>query len=206
ARPGGRSRVFAAVSPKADLDKELAEAAARMGDLRVTAADLDREKPRLLDELSNMFGRLPALGAVNIARELIRPTPRGGRKGGLPDHVQAITRDDVHVHWQRYFKPKNAILVLAGAVDEAAARQAVMARVPKLGPGEEVPNPDEPGSPEAGAVRELAVRSLQPQAEPVACLAYAAPEPGSELYAPFLVLVARLWAGSAQPGGGGKSV
>ena len=44
-----------------------------MGDLRIAAADLDREKPRLLDELSNMFGRFPTLGAVNNARELIRP-------------------------------------------------------------------------------------------------------------------------------------
>jgi zinc protease len=37
----------------------------------------------------------------------------------------------------------------------------------------------------------------------VACLAYAAPEPGSELYVPFLVLVARFWAAAAQHGGGG---
>src|SRR5262249_58369190 len=118
ARPGGRSRVFAAVSPKADLDKELAEAAARMGDLRVTAADLDREKPRLLEELANMFGRIPTLGAVNHARELIRPAPRGGRQGGLPEHVRAMTRHDVQAHWVRYYKPRNAIFVLAGAVDE----------------------------------------------------------------------------------------
>ena len=174
-----------------------------MSDLRITAADLDREKPRLLDEVSNMFGRIPTLGAVNIARELIRPTPQGGRKGGLPEQVKAITLDEVRAHWKRYYKPKNAILVLAGALDEAAARQAVTAHFAKLEPGEEVPKPGEPGSPKAGAVRELAVKSLQPQAEPVACLAYAAPEPGSELYAPFLVLVARFWAASAQPGGGG---
>ena len=203
AQTGDRYTVIATVFPKGDLEKELTEAAARMGDLRITAADLDREKPRLLDEVSNMFGRFPALGAVNIARELIRPTPRGGRKGGLPEHVQAITLDDVRAHWKRYYKPRNAILVLAGAVDEAAARQAVTAHFAKLEPGDEVPEPGEPGSPKAGAVRELAVKSLQPQAEPVACLAYAAPEPGSELYAPFLVLVARFWAASAQPGGGG---
>jgi len=203
AQTGDRYTVLATVFPKEHLEKELTEAAARMGDLRITAADLDREKPRLLDEVSNMFGRFPTLGAVNIARELIRPTPQGGRKGGLPEHVKAITLDDVRAHWKRYYKPKNAILVLAGAVDEAAARPAVTAHFAKLAPGEEVPTPGEPGSPKAGAVRELAVRSLQPQAEPVACLAYAAPEPGSELYAPFLVLVARFWAASAQPGGGG---
>jgi zinc protease len=203
AQTGDRYTVFATVFPKGDLEQELTEAAARMGDLRITAADLDREKPRLLDELANMFGRLPALGAVNVARELIRPTPRGGRKGGLPEHVSAITLDEVRAHWERYYRPKNAILVLAGAVDEAATRQAVTARFARLEPGAELPQPGEPGAPKAGAVRELSVRSLQPQAAPVACLAYAAPEPGSDLHAPFLVLVARFWAASAQPGAGG---
>jgi zinc protease len=38
----------------------------------------------------------------------------------------------------------------------------------------------------------------------VACLAYATPQPGSDLYAPFLVLVARFFAASAQPGGNGS--
>ena len=200
AQTGDRYTVLATVFPKGDLEKELTEATARMGDLRITAADLDREKPRLLDELANIFGRFPALGAVNIAREQIRPTPRVGRKGGLPAHVQAMTLDDARAHWNRYYKPRNAILVLAGAVDEAAARQAVNAHFAKLAPGDEIPRPGEPGSPKAGAVRELAVKSLQPQAQPVACLAYAAPLPGSELYAPFLVLAARFWAASAQPG------
>jgi len=203
AQTGDRYTVLATVFPKGDLERELTEAAARMGDLRVTAADLDREKPRLLDEVANMFGRFPALGAVNVARELIRPTPQGGRKGGLPEDVQAITLADVQTYWERYYKPKNATLVLAGAVDEAAARRAVTAHFAKLAPGEEVPAPGTPGAPKAGAVRDLAVSPLQPQAEPVACLAYAAPEPGGELYAPFLVLVARFYAASARPGGGG---
>jgi zinc protease len=200
AQTGDRYTVLATVFPKGDLEKELKDAAARMGDLRITAAELAREKQRLLDEVSNMFGRLPALGAVNNARELIRPTPHGGRKGGVPEHVKAMTLDDVQEHWKRYYKPRNAILVLAGGVVEAAARQAVTAHFAKLAPGEEVPKLGDPGSPKAGTVQELAVRSLQPQAEPVACVAYAAPDPGSELYAPFLVLVARFWAASAQPG------
>ena len=202
AQTGDRYTVFATVFPRGDLEKELAEAAARMGDLRIAAADIDREKPRLRNEVANMFGRLPSLGAVNVARELSRPTPREGRKGGLPEHVNAITLDEVRVYWKRYYKPKNAILVVAGAVDEAAACKAVMDLFAGLEPGEEVPQAGESGSPKAGAVRELSVRSLQPQAEPVTCLAYAAPKPGSELYTPFLVLAARFWAASAQPGGG----
>jgi zinc protease len=205
AQTGDRYTVIATVFPKGDLEKELAEAAARMGDLRITVVDLDREKPRLLDEISNMFGRFPALGAVNNARELIRPTPRGGRKGGLSENVQSITLDEARGHWKRYYKPKNAMLVLAGAVDEAEARKAVTAHFAKLEPGKEVPRPGEPGPPKFGAVCALAVKALQPQAEPMTCLAYTAPEPGSELYAPFLVLVARFFSASAQPGGGGRT-
>jgi zinc protease len=34
------------------------------------ASDLDREKPRVLEELANMFGRIPSLGVSNLAREL----------------------------------------------------------------------------------------------------------------------------------------
>jgi zinc protease len=37
----------------------------------------------------------------------------------------------------------------------------------------------------------------------MACLAYAAPEPGSEFYAPFLVLVTRLWARATKLGNSG---
>jgi zinc protease len=200
AQTGERYTVVATVFPKADLEQELTEAAARMVDLHITAADLEREKPRLLEELANMFGRIPALGAVNNARELIRPAPREGRKGGLPEHVQAMTLDDVKTHWARYYKPRNAILVLAGAVDEPSARRAIAAHFAKLAPGAEAPQPGDPGAPRPGTVRELTVPFLQGQAEPQACLAYAVPEPGSDLYAPFLLLVIRLWTAMTQPG------
>jgi zinc protease len=38
-----------------------------------------------------------------------------------------------------------------------------------------------------------------------ACPAYAAPQCGSDLYAPFLVLIARLWAGASKLGDGGPT-
>jgi zinc protease len=200
AQTGDRYTVFATVFPKDDLEKELADASARMSALRIDAADLEREKPRVRAEVANMFGGIPTLAALNIAREMIRPTPSQGRKGGLPEDVQAITLDDVRAQWARYYKPRNATLILTGAVDETKARQAVSAHFSKLAPGEEIPQPAEPGPAKLGTVREVAVRSLQSKTGPVACLAYAAPEPGSELYAPFLVLVARLGAVSGQPG------
>jgi zinc protease len=202
AQTGDRYTVVATVFPKEELDAELREAAARMGDLRVTAGDFDRERGRLLEEVENMFGRFPSLGAVNNARELVRPTPRGGRKGGLPEHIRAITTEDVREHWSRYYKPRNATLVLAGALDAAAARRAIKEHFAGLAAGEEVPTPPSPGAAKFGTIRELVVTPLQPGAASEVCLAYAAPEPGSDLYAPFLVLVARLWSNSAKFGAG----
>ncbi|AGA24699.1 M16 family metallopeptidase [Singulisphaera acidiphila] len=196
AQTGDRYTVVATVFPKADLKDELREAAARMGDLRLTSADLDRERPRVLAEIANMFGRIPSLSVLNHARELIRPTPQGGRKGGLPEHIAAITREEIQLRYERYYKPRNAILVLAGGIDAATARAAVVESFAKLPPGQEIPPPSEPDTPKFGSLQELAAESPQAQAE--ACLAYRAPDPASDLYAPFLVLASRLWAGSSK--------
>lgn len=200
AQTGDRYTVVATVFPRASLDKELRDAAARMGDLKITAADLDRERARLLEEVANMFGRIPTLGALNNARELVRPTPQGGRKGGQPDHVKAITLDELRTHWQRYYKPRNAILVLAGGVDPASARKAVTEHFAALPAGDELPRPHEHGKPRFGDTVALAVESVVPGSEREGCLMYAAPEPGSTLYAPFLVLAARLYASASKLG------
>jgi len=202
---GHRYTVFSTAFPEKDLDLELRDAAARMGSLRVTAEDLDRERPRLLNEISNMFGGFPALSAINNARELVRPTAHGGRAGGLAAHVRAITPEQVQAFWQRYYKPRNAIVALAGAVDRAVARKAIAEHFGKLPAGEQRPSPSEPGRPQFGASRELNVASLVPDAEATACLAYAAPQPGSDLYVPFLVLVTRLWAAGPKLGSSGPT-
>jgi zinc protease len=194
AQTGDRYTVIATVFPPGDLDRELADAAARMGDLRITAGDLDREKPRVEQELANMFGGIPMLAAQNRARELAWPTPRGGRKGGVPAQVKAITLAAAQERWRRYYKPANAVLVLAGAVEGPAARKAVTAHFGKLAAGQKAPAPAAHGGPEFGKVRAEAVKPVGGQPGPEVCLAYRAPEPGSRLYPPFLVLAARLQA------------
>jgi zinc protease len=199
---GDRYTMFATTFPEADLDRELEEAADRMGDLRLTSADLNREKPRLLEEIQNMFGNFPALAVQNQARELIRPTPRKGRHGGTPANVRALTLDDLRQRWQRYYKPRNAILSLSGSLDPVSAHKAIDARFAKLAAGAIAPSPAEPGAPATGSVKELSVKSPDPNAESMASLAYLAPLPNSELYAPFLVVVSRLWAEAGKLGGG----
>jgi zinc protease len=194
AQTGDRYTVFATCFADTDLERELQDAAARMGDLRVAASDLDREKPRIEAELANMFGRLPHLGAMNHARELARPTPLGGRKGGASEHVRAATLEEVKARWRRYYKPRNALLVLAGGFDAAAARKSIESHFGKLPAGEPAPAPAEPAKANPGPVRTFRVKPLAPHLGPEACLAFAAPAPGGDLYPAYLVLVARLQA------------
>lgn len=193
AQTGDTYTVVATVFAKEALESELQDAAARMGDLRIEPSDLDREKPRLLAELTNMFGGIPALATRNLARERVRPTPAGGRKGGVPDHVRALTLDQVRERWRRYYKPRNGILVLAGGFDPQSARTMIRKHFVDLPAGELAPAPQPPGQPRLGTMEQVTVKSVRPNVGAQACLAYRAPSPGSELYAPFLVLMARMW-------------
>ena len=187
AQTGERFTVVASVVPRESLEAELRDAAARMGDLRIEAADLDRERPRLLAELENMFGGIPEIGARNLAAEAVRPPPRGGRKGGLPAHVSAATLGELRERWKKLYKPGNAVLVVAGGGTAEEVRGMVARHFEALPAGESPGEPGRPGEPRGGSVA---------KAEgPRRCVAaaWAAPEPGSGLYAPFLALVARLW-------------
>jgi zinc protease len=200
---GDRYTVFATTFPEAELDEEMRDAAARMGDLRVTPDDLERERPRALEELANMFTNFPPLAAQNNARELIRPTPDGGRHGGEPASVKGLRTLDVQEHLGRFYRPRNAILAVSGSFDPAKAQQAIQTYFAKLAPGEKAPPARSPGAPKFGEVKEITANFPNPDARPMACLAYLAPSPDSELYAPFLVLISRLWAGIEKLGGDG---
>jgi zinc protease len=199
---GDRYTMFATLFPAQDLNDELRDAAARMSDLRITAADLERERPGLLEQIRNMFGGMPALAAQNHARELVRPTPGEGQHGGELAQIRSATVDEVQAHWARYYKPRNAIVALAGAFDPAGAAKAIKTHFAGLAAGEPAPNSHATGTPQFGAVRELKVKPMQPTDVTTIALAYPAPEPGSALYAPFLVLVSRLQAASSKLGGG----
>ncbi len=193
AQTGDDYTVAAAVFKREALDRELQDAAARMKHLRILDSDLAREKPRILAELANMYASMPHLAAANLAREKVCPAPYGGRRAGVADHINAITIATVQQRLKRYYKPKNATLVLAGALEAAAARTAIEKHFASIPSGDAAPKPTQRPKPKLPATETVRVRSIQPGAGTVVGLAYAAPAVDSDLYAPFLVLVARLW-------------
>ncbi len=193
AQTGDRFTVVACVFPPERLEDELRDAAARLGDLRITKADVAREVPRVVAEVGNMHGGMPLLAAFNLARERVRPTPRGGRRGGRPDHVQRLTAEALQQRWERYYRAKGTILVLAGAIEPKAVRDRIHHYFHTLPPGEPAPDPADPPGPDLPVTETVEVRAGRPNAPAAACLAWTAPHPEDDLYAPFLVLVARLW-------------
>ncbi|KPK48429.1 MAG: hypothetical protein AMK72_06970 [Planctomycetes bacterium SM23_25] len=193
AQTGDDYTVIAAVFGREALDRELQDAAARMNHLRLLESDLAREKPRMLVELRNMYAAMPHLAARNLAREKACPSPFDGRKGGVADHINALPIAAVRQRLQRCYKPKNAMLVLAGAFDPAATRTAVEKHFAEIPSGDAIGKPPDRPTPKLPATETVRARPVQPGAGPVVGLAYAAPQVGGDLYAPFLVLVGRLW-------------
>ena len=185
------------------IEDELEDAASRMASLRVTQEDLEREVPRMLLELRNMYGGVPALAGLNHVRNRLLAVPAGGRYGGVDEHLEGMGVDELQDAWRDYYKPNNAILAVAGGFDVAEIRDAIERHFGSIPIGKPTPRQVPERETRTGTVARVMVSPVTPHAAGVVAIGYAAPQPGSELYAPFLVVVSRLWAeigGRLQPG------
>ena len=185
--------VIAGVVEPTQFAEELTDVAARMNDLRITEADLTREVPRVSQELRNMYGGLPWLAGLNHTRAQLHPIPQGGQYGGAPAHVQAITLNELQQFWKDYYKPNNAILIITGKFDLAEARKFIHANFSHIPIGKSPPTKPPTPTAKTGEVHRVTVRPLIKDATGVAAIGYTPPTIGSEEYAPFLIVVSRLW-------------
>lgn len=99
------------------LESEITDLASRINDLRITEADLAREKPRMRIELTNMYGGMPQLAAINHARMRLGLLPDGLRRGGIEAEIDAITLDDATNWYGRHYHASNLVIAIVGAVD-----------------------------------------------------------------------------------------
>ncbi len=194
AQTGTDYTVFAGVVKPEQFAAELRNAAARMNDLRITQADLNREVPRLLAKLSNMYSGPPSLAGLNRVRMQLQSIPQGGRFGGAPDHIETITLDELQRFWKDYYKPNNAVLAIAGGFDVSDAQELIHQNFSQIPPGKLPPMKPPKSEPTTGTIRHVAVKPARSNATGVAAIGYAAPPYGTKEYAPFLIVVSRLWA------------
>jgi zinc protease len=187
-RSGSDHLTMAVAVPLANLDEELDDFAARMGGLQIGDADLERERPALLEELARLRGGDAALAAMSFAAEAIRPS-RGGWRGGVPREIEKISADEAEAFWREHGKPANARLVIVGDVDPARVRARIEAAFGKIPAGSAAPR----RAPAASTVTGTLVMGDQPSA---LALAVGVPAPSEALYPAFLILAARLSSAS----------
>ena len=195
ARTGWDHMAFAVVVPPDRLEVELADAAARMGDLRITKEDVAREIPRLRMEVGTMFDGVPALAARNRVRERLFPTPKGGRKGGLAEHVAKVSVEEAQEFWSRHLGPGAARLVVAGAVDPDAARKQIESLFSPIAAREEAPphlDPDPTPVKDFTDLLEVPMSGTAGRGPGQVAIGWRAALADEAEYAPFLVAVQRL--------------
>jgi zinc protease len=191
AQTGDDYTVFATVVDSSQVEAEIRHHADRLGDLRITEADLRRELPRIDQELANMFGGIPAIAAANLARERVRPTPHGGRKGGRIEQLRHVTLPQLQKRWQTFYKPPNALIVVAGGFDPAHIRTSIASAFSSLPSGEVVPSAQPPDDVKPAEAQFIEVKPIQVGMQATAALTFLVPRASSRDYSSLIVLVSR---------------
>ncbi len=199
AQTGEDYTVIATVVDPGDLDGELTRMAGRLAGVAPTDADLAREEPRLRAELTNMFGGIPEIGAANLARERLRPTPDDGRRGGVPDAVAALTLDDL-VERLTLYHPGNAHLSVAGPIEPSTTLDTITDLFGAIPGGPAVDGAAEPGDASPGLHILPVPASVSAGAPGRIAIAYPAPSADDPAYPAFLVAVGRLFMNGQQAG------
>src|SRR5690606_15573909 len=107
------------------LDEDLDEALALLADMllrsRFDPADIETERSVALEEL-RLYEDTPDELVHDLAAACLWPgDPLGRPVLGSPDTLPAFTRDTLVAFHQRTYTPDNAVLVMVGRVDHAAA-------------------------------------------------------------------------------------
>jgi zinc protease len=189
AQTGNDFTVLAGVVSPDRMEGELKQAAERMSLLRIEPSDLDREVPRMLREIHNMFEGVPQLALRNHARERLHPRPNGGRHGGVAEHIKQFTLKDVRQHWSNYYQAGNARLLIAGDFDPKTVEEKVRQAFRSVPAGKPLPAKPGEGAPSFGTIK---IPAAQKSDGAWVCLAYRYPPPDSKLFPAFVALVACL--------------
>lgn len=189
---GSDYTVYSIVASGDRLLEELDEVAAWMSKAAPTEADLQRERPRLLDELAKLQGADAMQTAISLAEESLQPTRGHGKRRGIASEVEAITLAELQAFWQDYFKPGNARITVAGRFDAEKVRARVEAAFTPILMGT---------PPMARPAADATVKGTLVMGDAPSAVAVAVPVPAMSdpLFAPFLMLAARLLDKPAQP-------
>jgi zinc protease len=144
--------------------------------------DLARVREILLSTLARRKDSPPMLAGLTFARVLYGERhPYGWPASGTEESVRRLTRSDVQAFFQEYYRPNNAVLVVAGDIREAELR----AKMEKLLAAWKQRPILAPRMPKAPPVEKTRVFLVDKAGAPQSSIRLGhEPDPGGELQAP----------------------
>ncbi len=107
------------------MSPRLAEAMAFLADVvrhpTFRKDEIDRYRAETLDALEVELHEPRELSGFVLSRVVFGETPYGHNLSGTPQSIRKITREDVVKFHRRYYRPDNAVLVMAGEIKSADA-------------------------------------------------------------------------------------
>lgn len=161
-RPGGHDKLLRAVGgyssalttedgtafhdtvPRAHLDLALSLEAERMQNLLLRAEAIKAERSRVKSEIERNLESPLYAGVLELLEATFAGHPYAWTSAGVAGDIGKITERDLREFYDRHYNPNNALLVIAGDVDEADARKMVAEHFSKLERGPEIAAVAEP--------------------------------------------------------------
>jgi zinc protease len=181
---GGQDNAFTSYDyTHFDLLLPAAEAAtgvALLADIAVNASfdqtELDHERSVVLDEVRLTEDDPDRFLGRRLAEEAYQPTPYGRPILGTPALIKALTREQLARYYHKHYVPMNMSLVVVGAIDPAAIRQAAAGTFGRLRSADN-PRAVMPPQPDPGG---RSVDVPRPEAQAYLGLAFKAPAVADE--------------------------
>jgi zinc protease len=152
---------YQTVSPDA-LETMMSYEADRMRNLILTDAVIGPERDVILEERRlRIEGSPDALLSEEISATLYQNQPYRVPVIGWMHEMEQLNRVDAVAFYDKYYAPNNAVLVVAGDVDEATVRKYAEATYGKVPRGPDLPPRIRPTEPEQNTKRTVTMRDAR---------------------------------------------
>jgi zinc protease len=190
--------VYVSEMPPANAGKILEFEADRMVNLDLNQENLDNEKKIVTEELrvSTENDPVSRLGTA-LLRKALDDHPYAIDPAGTKEDIAAVTLDHAREFYAKYYRPKNAHLVVVGPVDGPKTLEAVRRLFGSL-PADGTTPPDVPAVHGWKFPKEIDLQDDIPPVE-VGILGFPLPPPASSDYFALLVMQELLSGGNVDP-------
>ena len=100
---------------------------------RLDAKDFELERKVILEELAMADDDPSEVAHERIAQNVLAGHPLGRPIGGTPETIRSSTRESVHEHYKSFYRPRDLVVTVAGAVNHEELVESVLSSLAKTG-------------------------------------------------------------------------